>query len=258
MYDPRAIAPWPSYPDPLIGKPYAQAQQRRTWEVATWTWDDWAPVVARYLGTITLLDLQVGRLLEALDRLGLAEDTVVVYTTDHGDMCGGHGMVDKHMVMYDDVTRVPLIVRWPGHAAAGRTCDAIVSHALDLAATFCLLGDSPVPDTFCGQSLLPLLSGEQAAGRADILSMYHGNQFGLYSARMVRDRRYKYIWNAAAEDELYDLELDPGELRNLATDPTYATELARLRRRLVDWMIEIDDPLLNGWTRTQLLKGLSI
>jgi arylsulfatase A-like enzyme len=127
-----------------------------------------------------------------------------------------------------------------------------------LAATFCLVAGSQVPDTYDGASLLPLLHGAQAGGRSDILSMYHGNQFGLFSERMIRDRRFKYVWNAAAEDELYDLLLDPGERRNLATDPSCAQELARLRHRLVDWMQEIDDPLLNGWTRTQLLKGLSI
>jgi arylsulfatase A-like enzyme len=74
----------------------------------------------------------------------------------------------------------------------------------------------------------------------------------------VRDRRYKYIWNASAEDELYDLSLDPGELHNLATEAAYAEELARLRRRLVAWMEAVDDPLLNGWTRRQLLEGLTV
>ena len=63
---------------------------------------------------------------------------------------------------------------------------------------------------------------------------------------------------ASAEDELYDLDLDPGEVRNLATDPAYGDQLARLRRRLVAWMEEIDDPLLNGWTRKQLLDGLCL
>jgi arylsulfatase A-like enzyme len=257
-YPPDDIPPWPSFPDPLIGKPYAQAQQRRTWQVEGWTWREWAPIVSRYLGTISLLDAQIGRILEALDRLGLAAHTMVVYSVDHGDLCGAHGMVDKHMVMYDDVTRVPLIVRWPGHARPGTTCDAFVSHAIDLATTFCQVAGAPVPETFRGCSLIPLLAGEQENGRQDILSTYHGNQFGLYSERMLRDRRWKYVWNAAAEDELYDLALDPGELRNMATDPAYRDELRRLRHRMVDWMQEIHDPLLNGWTRRQLLEGLTI
>jgi arylsulfatase A-like enzyme len=258
MYPPESIAPWPSFPDPLTGKPYIQGQQRRTWQIEGWTWREWAPVVSRYMGTVSLLDAQVGRLLGALDRLGLTQNTVVIYSTDHGDMCGGHGMVDKHMVMYDDILHVPLIVRWPGHATPGTTCDAFVSHAIDLATTFCALAGAQAPETFCGASLLPLLSGEGDNKRQDILSMYHGNQFGLYSERALRDRRYKYVWNAAAEDELYDLALDPGELRNLATDPAYRHELDRLRHRLVAWMESIRDPLLNSWTRKQLIEGLSI
>jgi arylsulfatase A-like enzyme len=132
LYPPAQVPPWPSFSDPLEGKPYIQRQQRVNWDVEGWTWAQWAPTVARYLGEITLLDAQVGRLLAELDALGLADDTVVIYTSDHGDLCGGHGMVDKHYVMYDDVMRVPFIVRWPrlsveGAADAGRTCDAFVT-----------------------------------------------------------------------------------------------------------------------------------
>ena len=258
LYPPEAIAPWPSFPDPLSGKPYMQAQQRRTWGVDAWSWEDWAPVVARYLGEISLLDAQIGRVLDGLERLGLAENTLVVYSTDHGDLCGGHGMVDKHYVMYDDVVHVPLIARWPGRIAAGSTCDAFVSHSIDLASTFCDAAGVRIPSTFRGQSLLPLFAGSQENGREDIFSVYHGNQFGLYSQRMVRDRRWKVVWNATAEDELYDLETDPGEVNNRATDRACADELARLRRRVVAWMEATRDPLLNGWTRAQLLEGRSL
>jgi arylsulfatase A-like enzyme len=258
LYPPEAIPPWPSFPDPLVGKPYAQAQQRRTWQVEGWTWADWAPIVSRYLGEISLLDAQVGRALAALESLGLEDNTLVVYTSDHGDLCGGHGMMDKHFVMYDDVTRVPLIVRWPGRAVAGQRCPAFVSHSLDLAATFCEAVRVPAPPTFRGQSLLPLLAGGVDNGRPDIFCTYHGNQFGLYSQRMVRDRRWKYVWNATAEDELYDLQEDPGEIHNLATNPAHQTEIARLRARLVAWMEETADPLLNPWIRNQLLRGLKV
>ena len=85
-----------------------------------------------------------------------------------------------------------------------------------------------------------------------------GNQFGLYSQRMVRETRWKYVWNATAVDELYDLEADPGELHNLAGDPGYGSELRRLRHRLVHWMQETGDRLLNGWTKTQLLEGRKV
>jgi arylsulfatase A-like enzyme len=258
LYPPSAVVAWPSFPDPLTGKPYMQAQQRRTWEVDTWTWENWAPIVARYLGEISLLDAQMERVLDALERLGLAGNTLVIYSTDHGDLCGGHGMVDKHYVMYDDVVRVPLIARWPDRIVPGCTCDAFVSHSIDLASTFCDVAGAEIPATFRGQSLLPLFAGSQENGRDDIFSVYHGNQFGLYSQRMVRDRRWKYVWNATAEDELYDLETDPGEVLNRATDRACTDELARLRRRVVAWMETTRDPLLNGWTRAQLLEGRSV
>ncbi len=258
LYPPDEIPPWSSFPDPLIDKPYIQRQQRRTWDVEGWTWTQWAPIVSRYLGQLSLLDSQVGRLLDALGALGLAQSTLVVYTTDHGDLGGGHGMVDKHYVMYDDVVRVPLVARWPGHIEPGTVCDAFISHSLDLASTFCEVAGTPIPTTFRGQSLVPLFEGARDNGRPDIFAMYHGNQFGLYSERMVRDRRWKYVWNATAEDELYDIEDDPGELRNLAADPKYLRELRRLRRRLIAWMEATSDPLLNGWNRTQLLEDRTV
>ena len=239
----------------LQGKPFIQAQQRRTWGVEGWGWERWAPIVARYLGEITLLDEQVGRLLAALDRLGLAENTMVVYTSDHGDLCGAHGMLDKHYVMYEDVVRVPLLVRWPGHAQTGLRSRAFVCHALDLAATFCAAAGVEPPTSFQGRSLLPLLTGVESTGRDSIYSTYHGSQFGLYSQRMVRDQRWKYVWNATAEDELYDLQADPGETDNRARDPACENDLTRLRARMIGWMEQTEDPLLNDWTRAQLLQG---
>lgn len=258
MYNPKDIMPWPSFPDPLTNKPYIQKQQRRTWQVDDWTWDNWSPIVARYLGEISLIDAQVGRILSALDELNLVNETLVIYTSDHGDMCGAHGMIDKHYVMYDDVVRVPLIMRWPDVIQAHTRQDAFVSSALDLAATFCDVSGGVIPETFGGQSLLPVMKGETANNREDIFSMYHGNQFGLYTQRMVRDREWKYVWNATAEDELYHLPSDPGELRNLAADPLYQTEVTRLRHRLFDWMNDIRDLALNPWTEAQLLQGLKV
>lgn len=251
MYRPDGIAPWPGFADSLAGKPFIQKQQRIAWGVEGWSWERWAPTVARYLGEVTLLDAQIGRILNTLDELGIAANTLVVYTSDHGDMGGSHGMMDKHFVMYDDVVRVPLICRWPGRIAAGARTPAFVSSGIDLARTLCELAGSPVPPGYAGRSLLPVFAGG-SNGREDIFAMYHGSQFGLYSQRMVRDARWKYIWNATAEDELYDLAADPGELQNLASFPAYAGELQRLRRRAVAWMDQIGDPLLNGFTRPLL------
>jgi arylsulfatase A-like enzyme len=255
MYPPEKIAPWQSFAETFVGKPYIQRQQLRTWKIDHWTWSDWAPVVGRYLAVVTLMDHQIGRVLDAMDRLGLSDNTLVIYTTDHGDLCGGHRMIDKHFVMYDDVTRVPLIARWPGRIPAGRPCDGFASSALDVACTICQAGGVRPPKTFVGQDLIALARGEGLSPRQDVFAVWYGSQFGLYSQRMVRDRRWKYVWNATAEDELYDLQTDPGELRNLAADPACASELARLRQRLVSWMESTEDRLLNQWTRPQIAEG---
>jgi len=256
LYPPAQIPRWPSFAETFEGKPWIQSQQLKTWKLDGWTWDDWAPIVSRYMGEITLLDSQIGRVLDALEGMGIADNTVVIYTSDHGDMCGGHRMIDKHYIMYDDVVRVPFIMRWPERITGGKTCDAFIASSVDLAATFCDIAGVDAPGTFKGQSVLPTLTGDGTNTREDIFSSFHGNQFGLYSQRMVRDRKWKYVWNATAEDELYNLEADPHELRNLWKDPSCSEELARLRRRLVEWMEELGDPLCNTWTRPQILEGL--
>jgi arylsulfatase A-like enzyme len=254
LIKPEDVPPWPSFPDPLDDKPYIQRQQLRSWGIDGWTWAQWAPVVAYYLGVVALIDQQVGRVLAALDALGLADSTLVVYSSDHGDLCGGHGLIDKHYVMYDDVMRVPLMMRWPGRLPVGRTEDAFVTSALDVATTFCVAAGIEPPDVFQGHDLLALANGGPAQ-REQVFGSYHSAQFGAYSQRMVRTRTWKYIWNATAEDELYHLAADPGEVRNRAADPACAEILRTLRGELAAWMAEVNDPLLNEWTRRQLLDG---
>lgn len=253
MYPPETIPPWPSFADELEGKPYVQRLQRKRWGVEDWDWQRWAPVVGRYLGEISLLDAQIGRVLDALDELGVADNTLVVYSTDHGDFCGGHGMMDKHFSGYDDILRVPLILRFPETLRGGQTCDHFVSHSIDLATTLCEAAGAPVPETFEGRNLIADLGERNATPpRKDILCMYQGCQMGLWSTRVVRDSRYKLVFHATAEPEFYDLQEDPGELVNRAEDAALATELKRLAGRLLQWMESIDDPLLNSWTRKQI------
>lgn len=255
MYNPADIEPWVGFADSLESKPHIQRQMRATWGVEGMSWEDWAPVVGRYLGVISLLDAQMGRVLAALERLGIADNTLVIYSADHGDMCGSHGMVDKHYIMYDDVVRVPLMMRWPGHIAPGTVIDDFVSNAIDFPPTLVEAAGGEAPETFQGQSLLSVVQGEGGLDREDIFSCYSGNQFGSFTQRMVRDRRYKYVWNAVAEDEFYDLDTDPGELQNRARDNAYAEHITRLRQRLVAWMEDTGDSMLNGSTRRQLLEA---
>jgi arylsulfatase A-like enzyme len=256
MCAPEGIPPWLGFDDGLHGKPLIQRQMRLNWGVDGMPWGEWQPTVARYFGVISLLDNQIGRVLDALERLHYAENTLVVYTSDHGDMCGSHGMVDKHYVMYDDVVRVPLIMRWPGTIPTGRTVDDFAANSLDLASTFCEVAGAKTPETFQGESLVGAATGTRSTDRSDIFSVYSGNQFGAYSSRMVRDRRWKYVWNATAEDELYDLQADPGETTSRIADPVCRKQLVRLRTRLIAWMEQTHDALLNPWVRKQIGEGL--
>ncbi len=249
LYPPATIPPWPSYPDPLLDKPYIQHKQRQTWGISQWTWADWAPIVGRYLGEITLLDHQLGRILTELDRLGLTENTMVIYTADHGDLCGGHGLIDKHFVMYEELVRVPLLVRWPKILPKDTICGTFICSELDVAHTICTAAGITPPSSFAGVNLITELT---TPSREDIFSAYFGNQLGLFSQRMVRDRHWKYVWNVTAEDELYNLDEDPGEINNLATNDDYRRDLQQMRAKLLAWMEKTGDRILNSWTRRQL------
>ncbi len=252
MYPPEQVPPWASFADKLVDKPFIQSQQRRTWGVEGWTWERWAPVVSRYLAEITLMDQQIGRLLAQIESLGQTRNTLIVYGTDHGDFCGDRGQMDKHFAMYEELVHVPLILRWPGVVPAGVRPDGFVSSEIDLAATFASVATGHIPGRFEGVDLLPVARGEKSIDRTDIFTQYQGTQFGLYSQRMLRDRRWKYVWNPTDVDELYDLESDPQELHNQAREPGCSGELTRLRGRLIAWMESINDPLLNCFTRVQL------
>jgi arylsulfatase A-like enzyme len=254
MYDPLDVQPWGSFKETFHNKPYIQRQQLHSWGIHEWTWNDWAPIVARYYGEISLLDYELGRVLDALERFELTDNTIVIYTSDHGDMCGSHRMMDKHYVMYDDVTRVPLIINWSS-VIKSNVHHGFVCNMIDLASTICELAGSAIPDTFQGMSLTPLLLGENFHPRNDIISAYHGAQFGLYTQRMIRDSQWKYIWNLTAEDELYDLENDPWELENKANNVQFQEILALKRKRLAEWLQETGDPILNVWTNNHLSYG---
>jgi arylsulfatase A-like enzyme len=257
MYDPDEVPEWGSFRDEFHDKPYIQKQQLLNWGVQDYTWRDWAPTVARYYGIISQMDAAIGKVLDALDEMDLADNTIVIYTTDHGDMCGGHRMVDKHYIMYDDVVRVPLIMRWPGVIPQGTCSYEFVYNALDLPPTILSALGMDVPDFFQGRSMLPILRGEDIPDwREEVVSTYNGQQFGLYTQRMIRTRKWKYIWNTTDVDELYDLANDPNELINLIHKPECRERVAELRKKLYEVLVRDGDDLANRhWMKSQLLAG---
>lgn len=252
MYD--DVPKWASFDDPLENKPYIQKQMRYNWNVQNMTWDACKEMVKRYYGIISQIDDAIGKVLVHLETKGLLDNTVIIYTADHGDLCGDRRMIDKHYIMYDSVVRVPLVIRYPKMIRAGSECDAMVTNMLDLVPTVLELAGLPVPNDLHAVSLMPyLLEQTHPNPRKYALTTYNGQQFGLYSQRMLRDQKWKFIWNLTDTDELYDMENDPYELTNLAHDPACADLLRQLRLEMLRELQAVDDCLIrSSWLRTML------
>lgn len=224
--------------------------------------------MAAFRASARALDRGVGTVLQALDEAGLAENTLVICTTDHGIAFPG-----MKCNLTDHGIGVMLIMRGPEGFAGGRVCDAMVSH-IDVYPTVCgLLGLEPAP-WLEGRSLLPIVRGEADEVNEEVFAevTYHA---AYEPQRAVRTHRWKYIrrfggrqtpvlpncddspskdvwmnhgWahRRMEQEQLYDLVFDPGEVCNLADDPTYRDVLADMRSRLQRWMEKTEDPLLLG------------
>lgn len=255
MYEGAELPPWGGAGDSLDGKPYIQKQQLLNWGLDGMTWRDWLPCVRRYYGMVSQIDDSVGMLLRALDESGAADDTVIVYTSDHGDTCGSRGMIDKHYILYDDVVKVPLIAAGPG-VCRGTVVDSFVSVGLDFPPTVDELFGVRSPEAQ-GRSLAPLLRGERPADwRTEITASSNGQQFGFFNQRMLRDSSYKYIWNMTDIDEFYNLVDDPDEKHNLIYEPEQRERVKAMRLRLHALLKEQGDLFVKGgWLDRQLLEN---
>jgi len=223
--------------------------------------EDAKGIAAAYYTSLASLDHQVGRLLDALDASGLADDTIVVYLGDNGYMLGQHGRFEKHC-FYERAVRVPLILRWPGHLPAGRRVSDQV-ELVDLLPTLLDLAGHPAPPDLHGRSLSALARGEpEAKGRDVVFSEYLENE-----EAMARSSRYKLIVGTGARrrrdgyetarplpgpsERLYDLEADPEETTDLRDRADLAPIVAGLRRKLRDRLVTTRNP------RDALPPGLS-
>ena len=255
MYDPEDIEKWGGFDDNFINKPYIHKQQVINWKLEDKSWREWSRTVALYYGIISQYDDAIGLLLKNLEDTGQLENTVIVYTCDHGDLCGSHKMIDKHYVMYEDLTHVPFIIRADG-LIAPQVFEGYAHNCLDFAPTVLDLLGIEKPGGLHGESLAPaLINGEEWA-RDYAVSSYNGQQFGLYSARCIKSGDYKYVWNLSDIDEFYDLSADPFELDNLI----YKAEagiIADLRVKLYNELERCGDPMIR-WTKDQLLEGRKV
>lgn len=199
--------------------------------------------LAGYLGNLAFVDTCIDRVYSALEELGLAENTIVLYTSDHGEMCGDHGLFQK-FCLFEPAARVPLIVSWPGHLPEGQVSEALVEY-IGIYPTLAELCNLPQPTgttmqdlpgavpRLDGQSFVELLRDPSRQGPDAVFS--ENNLRGDVQQFMVRTPRYKYILNQGALDELYDLQEDPGETVNRISDPSLEQVGEDLRQRLFAW-----------------------
>ncbi|MBZ0297375.1 MAG: sulfatase-like hydrolase/transferase [Anaerolineae bacterium] len=200
-------------------------------------------IQAAYYAMIELIDDNVGRMLEALERSGQYENTIVIFMSDHGETLGDHGLVAKGCRFYEGLVRVPLIISWPGHFQTNMVSDALV-ELTDLAPTLLDITGQPIPERMQGRSLLPILTGKaDPHNHRDFvrceyyraLSTVAQSRFVGSYATMLRDRRYKLVvYHGQDVGELFDLESDPGEFDNLWDNPAYTGIKLDLMKRSFD------------------------
>jgi uncharacterized sulfatase len=241
----------PSADDPLTNKP----REQREWaEVAEGfrrkhlrIKEGKASVhMPRYFACNSYCDFEVGRVLAEID--AQIPEALVVYTSDHGEMFGAHRISGKGPVVYEEITRVPLLVRWPGRAPEAARAAAPVSH-VDLVPTFLEYFGVPVPALLQGNSLLGIAQDPSRQSSEPIFIEFnrfevdHDGFGAFFPQRCIFDGRYKLAVNLLDTDELYDLSADPAEIHNLIHDPAHAAVRDRLHDAVLDWMNRTRDPL---------------
>jgi arylsulfatase A-like enzyme len=220
---------------------------------------DWMRV---YYAMVANLDWNVGRLLASIDELGLRENTILVFTSDHGEMFGAQGRRAKN-IFYDEAARVPFIIRWPGHIPAGRVSDACLNTP-DIMPTLLSLAGLPIPGEVEGMDLSHCALGQagpepEAAflqGMGTTAAWRDGHEW-----RALRDKQYTYaVYRADGQELLFDNQADPYQTCNLAQDAAYAAVLSGFREMIEGRMATLNDTFeactwyRDHWTADRLIQ----
>jgi arylsulfatase A-like enzyme len=268
QYDPDQIDLPSSLRDPMGDKPRIYNRIRNQY----WgqlTEQEMREDTAHYWALCSLQDRYFGLVLDALDRSGQRDDTVVIFLGDHGDYLYAHGLCNMGIPSFREAYHVPMVVRWPGVIKTpGRDVSALASLA-DLAPTYCQIAGAEADQSFAGRSLVPFLKGEKPEDWRDfIVHQTNGNE-SYFTQRIIMTDHWKYVLNWFDYDELYDREQDPGEMKNLLFEhyqaacfvepgtpahgpwPPLPPELDAVRRdllaRLWRFSLEQDDMIFNGY-----------
>jgi len=222
-----------------------------------WDENEWRKFAYAYYRMMEDVDRQVGQVLQALRESGQESNTLIIFTSDHGEGLASHRWTGK-MMYYQEEAAVPLIVSWKGVTPAGRIDREHLVSALDMLPTICDYAGVRGPAVMRGKSLRPIIDKPQQPGHEYVVSEMAN---GPARSFMVRTKKYKYMVFPATAGEkqemFFDLEADPGEMKNLAAQPALATEVERHRKLLADWnkLTEEADHPIQPAPKAQATKG---
>ncbi len=244
-YDVEAIDLPASLRDPLNEQPGLYRRAQQVWHGITD--DQWRTAWACYYARITELDVQIGRLLGVLESTGQLDNTLIVFTADHGKYVGAHGMDAHDFGAFDEIYNIPMLVRGPDVASGIRTEARVGLH--DLCPTLLEFLDIEPIDTPDSRSFAAVLRDPtSASGFTTGYAEYHGTRFRL-TQRVLWDGPWKFVFNGFDFDELYNLDEDPHEMRNCARDPQHADRVATMTAAVWQRVRETyDKPLLGSHT----------
>lgn len=249
MYDPDRLAPPVRREGELEDKPphFGKALtghgfSNEKYDYRKLTARQWGEVKAAYYAMITLVDDNIGRILRALEDKKITGDTVIMFTNDHGELLGDHGLLFKGPFHYDSIIRAPMIIRWPGVVPQGSRYSQVTEH-VDIMPTLLEYAGVRPPYGVQGSSMVPILRGDKGAGKSYAMTEFNCYDWGL-SVKTLTGKDYKLTYYAGEEyGELYDRVRDPEEFTNLWEDAGYRDVKERMLRRLMDRLVETEDPL---------------
>lgn len=251
-YPSNQIPIWKNYKDNLKNRPYQYLRHRDEFECwyhgcSRLGQEKWKEVIASYYAHSTMIDYEVLRILNELTNLGIDENTVVLFTSDHGNYSGARGgLFDKGVAMFEDIYHIPFFIRWP-NVTTSRIQKQLVTN-MDIMPTVMEIAGIDMPEGLHGKSLVPLLKDEKSTMREDFMAQNHGTYY-LHSQRMLLWNHYKYVFTPYDIDEVYNLEEDPQELKNLLPELEGTRVVRELRKRLFKTTQLYDDPI------SEVVKG---
>jgi choline-sulfatase len=221
-----------------IALDYTEVRPFRSWVRQNWTEDDWRLHRWAYCRLTEMVDREIGIVLDALAASGIEDNTLIVFTSDHGDHDSAHKLEHKS-IPYEEAARIPFVMSWKGRIEAGRIDDAhLVSNGLDLLPTLCDYAGVDVPAGKPGLSVRPLAEGKAAEWRRHVV-------VESQNARMIRSDRFKYcVYESGRNREQFtDLTSDPGEMKNLSGAAEFEAEVKRHRELLAEWVEKTGDAI---------------